>query len=236
MSQTVSYVLAIDTAMSGCGVALLNTQNDDVKSFRKDMARGQAEQLVPMIQDCVAKAGISFSDIDLIGVTVGPGAFTGLRIGLSTARSLGVALDVPVIGVTTLESLAEAYLKDNELKSGNALLVLIETKRKDFYWQAFDGDNNALTKPSADDGKTITKWLQKKRFAVVCIGDACDRYESEVGNGDFEINNSYFSPNPTIIARIALMRAGAGLQKNTDPLYLRDADVSKSKRAQRVIE
>ena len=236
MPETPSYVLAIDTAMAGCSAAVLDVDADKAYSICKQMPRGQAEHLVPMVQDCVGQAGIAFEDIGLIAVTVGPGAFTGLRIGLSTARSFGVALDVPVVGVTTLEVLAQDYLSKNSLEDYDALLVVIETKRKDFYWQAFDADGTEITEAAAQEASDAVSWAKSNGFACVMIGDACERFTSEMPEHDFIQEKEYFLPSPEVMAKVAVSHISKGIERCSDPLYLRDADVSMSKREQRVIE
>jgi tRNA threonylcarbamoyladenosine biosynthesis protein TsaB len=97
--------LAIDTALSSCSVAIVS---DEVTLIARvePMARGQAERLAPMVRDVVGEAGIAFSAFDRIAVTRGPGAFTGIRIGLSFARGLALALQRPCVGISTLEVLA----------------------------------------------------------------------------------------------------------------------------------
>ena len=236
MPETPYYVLAIDTAMAGCSAAVLDVNAEKTYSICKQMPRGQAEHLVPMVQDCVNQSGIAFEDIGLIAVTVGPGAFTGLRIGLSTARSFGVALDVPVVGVTTLEVLAHDYLSQNSLEGHDALLVVIETKRKDFYWQAFGSDGSELTEAAAQDAGEAVLWAKSKGFACVMIGDACERFTSEVPEHDFIQEKEYFLPSPEVMAKVAVTQFSKGMARGSEPLYLRDADVSMSKREQRVIE
>ena len=98
-------VLALDTALDGCAVALADGETVRA-SIHEMMARGQAERLAPMVREAMAAAGASFSDIDRIAVTTGPGSFTGVRVGLSFARALALALDKPCLGVSTLEALA----------------------------------------------------------------------------------------------------------------------------------
>jgi tRNA threonylcarbamoyladenosine biosynthesis protein TsaB len=100
-------ILAMDTATSSCSVALWCDETI-VAARREVMSRGQAEALVPMIGDVLAEAKVTASDLDLLAVTVGPGAFTGLRIGLATARGMGLAAHVPCLGLTTTEVIAHA--------------------------------------------------------------------------------------------------------------------------------
>ena len=103
----------------------------EVSSITDPMTRGHAERLVPLIQETLVQARCDFPDVGLIATSVGPGAFTGLRIGLSTARALGLALNIPVVGVTTLAALAAAYF--DKQPEPDDCLILIETKRTDFF-------------------------------------------------------------------------------------------------------
>jgi tRNA threonylcarbamoyladenosine biosynthesis protein TsaB len=98
-------VLALDTALDACSVAI--ARDDAVlANLSERMQRGQAERLAPMAREAADAAGVSFSELDCVAVTTGPGSFTGVRVGLSFARALALALSKPCIGVSTLEALA----------------------------------------------------------------------------------------------------------------------------------
>lgn len=98
-------ILAIDTALAGCSVAVWR-DGEALARASEPMARGQAERLAPLVAQMLAQAGTAPQLLDRIAVTTGPGAFTGLRIGLSFARAFGLAVDRPVLGHSTLEALA----------------------------------------------------------------------------------------------------------------------------------
>ncbi|MCH7931874.1 MAG: tRNA (adenosine(37)-N6)-threonylcarbamoyltransferase complex dimerization subunit type 1 TsaB, partial [Proteobacteria bacterium] len=92
-------VLALDTATAACSVALWSDGTVLAQRFAT-MARGHAEALMPMVEAVMAEAGLAFADLDLVATTVGPGTFTGLRVGLAAARGLALAGGLPIVGVT----------------------------------------------------------------------------------------------------------------------------------------
>lgn len=100
-------VLAFDTSAAHCAVAL--HLDGVIYAEFEEMQRGQAERLFPLIEDLLARHGVTFGDLGRVGVGIGPGNFTGLRISVSAARGLGLALDIPVIGVSTFEALRHAH-------------------------------------------------------------------------------------------------------------------------------
>lgn len=104
-------VLALDTALDACSVAIVR-RDETLASLSESMSRGQAERLAPMVREAALAAGVALTEIDRICVTTGPGSFTGVRVGLSFARALALALEKPCVGVSTLEALALASGED----------------------------------------------------------------------------------------------------------------------------
>lgn len=97
-------LLAVDTALGACQAAVLD--GDRAIALGEVMARGHQERLAPLAAEAMARAGLAFAALDRIAVTVGPGSFTGLRVGLAFAKGLGLALELPVLGIGTLAALA----------------------------------------------------------------------------------------------------------------------------------
>jgi len=123
-------VLVIDTALNACTAAVFD--GDRPLGVRVEpMAKGHQERIGGLVRDAVADAG-GFDGIDRIGVTVGPGSFTGLRVGLAFAQGLGAALGVPVIGISTLAALARSA--DN---GAGSTAAVIDARRNQVYLQTF---------------------------------------------------------------------------------------------------
>jgi tRNA threonylcarbamoyladenosine biosynthesis protein TsaB len=113
-------ILAVDTALGACSVAVLD--GDKVLAHRfEPMDRGHAERLAPMVREVMLESGIAFSALDRLGVTTGPGTFTGQRVGLAFMRGLRIALKRPLAGVTTLQCMLAAALQKSGLDAAAAL-------------------------------------------------------------------------------------------------------------------
>jgi tRNA threonylcarbamoyladenosine biosynthesis protein TsaB len=209
------WILAFDTALNGCSVALLSGD----KSFRhvEAMGRGQSEKLLPMVDALLAEAKIDFQQIGMIATTRGPGAFTGLRIGLSTARALGLALQKPVFGVTTLEVLARSFFEDHA--DAAQVCVLLDTKRKDFYVQFFSRNGLDTGEPMVASPESLQA-VPPAHIAM--IGDGAPLFE----RAGWERQEGYELPDPVMVARIAREKMERGEPSQFVPLYLRDAEVS----------
>jgi tRNA threonylcarbamoyladenosine biosynthesis protein TsaB len=132
-------LLAIDTAAPRLGLALL--RGDDVDVLAEDMATGQAERIFPAIGELLARNKIAYADLTRVAVTTGPGSFTGLRIGLSAARGLGLALNIPVVGVPSLQALSLAAQCD-------ALAIILDARRGEAYVQTFSGPAIPIREPA----------------------------------------------------------------------------------------
>lgn len=214
-------VLALDSSLGGCVVAVIH--GDRAYHRALETGREQAAKLMPMVQDVMGEAGVEFSALGLIVTTVGPGSFTGLRIGLSAARALGLALGLPVQGVGTFEAMVRSCAP-----SGPSIVVL-ESKRDDFYVQAFDADFKA------EDEACCLLAGDIPQGRIVC-GDALARLHSETGHA-FTNAIERTLPDPVILAQTGLEAfAASGFNAiKPEPVYLRGADVSVSNKVQRQI-
>lgn len=110
------------------------------------LTQGHAERLLPLLRDTLAAADWAWPDLDLVAVTRGPGNFTGLRAGIAVARALGLALSRPVLGIGTLEAVAQAAA-DLRPTSGQPIVAAIDARRDQVYRQRFAADLEAMGPP-----------------------------------------------------------------------------------------
>jgi tRNA threonylcarbamoyladenosine biosynthesis protein TsaB len=122
-------VLGLDTCLNACSVAVLDGERV-LAHAHEVMARGHQERLAPMAQRVMGEAGVGFPQLQRIAVTVGPGSFTGLRVGLAFAKGLASALSLPAVGVGTLEALA--------MEGEGLVFAAIDARRDQLYLQAFE--------------------------------------------------------------------------------------------------
>jgi tRNA threonylcarbamoyladenosine biosynthesis protein TsaB len=161
-------ILAIDTALDACAAGVLDTNAGKLIAHESlPMKRGHAEALMPLLARVMAQSGIGFPDLARIAVTTGPGSFTGLRVGLSAARGVGLAASKPVVGVTTLAAYAAPAVTQNE---DSPVISAIDARHDHVYLQVVSGDGTTLVRPGV---VPIAEAVQAIRFgAPRLVGNA----------------------------------------------------------------
>ncbi len=226
-------ILALDTTASACSVAVLADGTEVSRSVT--MERGHAEALMPMVRDIMKEAAVGFTDLDSLAVTVGPGAFTGLRIGLAAARGMALAADLPCVGVTSLEAVAEAI--GPRERAGRALLVALDSKRADIFAQLFDPGGAPLGPPVAVACDRLVDMVAPRPLVVVA-GTAAAAAVAALARAGVEASRAAGSgcPHARDVARLAARRWAAGSipRQPPTPLYLRAPDTGAPRTALRV--
>ena len=202
-------VLGLDTCLNACSVAVLDGETV-LAHASEAMARGHQERLAVMAQAVMAEAGIPFPTLARIGATVGPGSFTGLRVGVAFAKGLGSALGIPVVGVGTLEALAA--------EASGLVASVIDARRDQVYLQVFE-DGQALMAPDV-----LPLGVAAARLAELAMG----RVLTLVGSGapllaEAAPGASVLTPagcDARAVARLAAAKAPTPIR----PLYLRAPD------------
>ena len=207
-------ILAFDTTTSACAAAVCD--GDAVVAERSvALERGHAEILMPMIEAVLAAAGAGYDTLTGIAVTRGPGAFTGIRIGLAAARGLALATGLPVTGVTTLAAMARTAAAE----TGRArIAIVMDTKRRDYFVQVFERKGTACA-----DAAVVAPDRLADHFAglaggaLAVAGDGLGSVPEGAVPAGAEMLAGVTSPAPLAIAQVARNTPAA----TPVPLYLR---------------
>ena len=214
-----STILSFDTSADFCAAALV--RDGVVLSARSlAMSRGHAEALVPMVQDMCAATVIGFPDLDLIGVTVGPGSFTGVRTGIAAAKGFGLAAGCPVIGVSSLQVVAFGAGDTGS----SPVLVLLDTRRSDYFAQVFSTGAEPVQAPGVFDAAGIRALIREHAPSVT--GNAVGRFLDECDPDaleDIAVLDGAGVPDPADIATLAerILTIRGVAPDTLSPLYLR---------------
>lgn len=206
-------LLAVDTALGACSVALVEDDRVLVHSFEL-MDRGHAEALAPMVDETMREAGVAFSDLKRLAVTTGPGTFTGQRVGLAFMRGLHVALHVPLIGITTLAAMADAAKEETGLARA---IALHDARRDEVYLEIDD-----VLPPSVILFDQAVRTLRELsgNDAIALAGTAAPRICDALAKR-FVLSHVR-QPDALWVARLAINAEATDLPPR--PLYLRAPD------------
>jgi tRNA threonylcarbamoyladenosine biosynthesis protein TsaB len=213
-------VLAIDTALEACSVAVLDTDRMGGMTSRSvPMMRGHAEALMPLIAAVMSAAEVEFSDLDRIAVTVGPGSFTGLRVGVAAARGIALAAGRPAVGLTTLSALAAPFFEADETK---ALLAVVDARHDQVYMQLFGPGGRTLVAPRLASMRDAIRAAMASPTRIV--GNAAKLIEAAWPDNERRPPQVSAVRAPDIAWVARLGAATNDVSDPVKPLYLREAD------------
>ena len=211
-------ILAIDTALDACAACIATDASDDLLAEESmPLARGHAEALLPLIERVTARVEGGFSSLSRVAVTVGPGSYTGLRVGLSAARAVGLAAGIPVVGVTTLSALLAPQLA----LDGEALIAAaIDARHGAVYLQAMSVAEGVVIPPRHVPLAEAVALLGRRRTILTGTGAAAlAAAAQEAGLVEVAATGA---PQIAWVASLGLVADPA--QALPRPLYLRGPD------------
>lgn len=220
--------LSVETATDRVGCALAD-DDDVVAEFELTQGRRHAETLMPAVEACLAQVGASVDRIGAVVADVGPGLFTGLRVGLATARSLAYALDLAAVGVTSLEVMAHPLRL-----TGRLVCPVIDARRGEVFWQLFrptaDGVE-PLGGPQCTGPDVLAAELRGLHEPLVLCGDGTVRYPTTVADlaDAMVLGAEWAFPSAATLLSLGLreLRAGRGVGgEELVPRYLRAPDAA----------
>lgn len=212
------YALGIDTSSMTGGVALLK-DNELVGELVLNIRTTHSERLLPALDRLLADANISVKDLGLVSVVTGPGSFTGLRIGVATAKGLSYALGIPAIGVTTLE----AYGWQFKYFPG-IVAALVDARRENVFWQAFKG-GVPLNEPSYAALQDVLDYPFEEQSLFV--GDGAVNYGDRICS---QVPTTQNLLRPSAVADLAYARFLKGEQEDAfglNPTYMRQTEAER---------
>ena len=168
-------ILSIETSTSICSVAI-HEQGELLALAEIKEPGAHAEKLLLLVDELFEKAGLSFADLDAVAVSQGPGSYTGLRIGVSTAKGIAYALEIPLIGINTLQAMAASQ----SVAPGDYVVAVLDARRKEVYTQTFGDSLQELSPIEAvvlEEG-VFGSILEKGR--VYFVGDGVEKVKEEV--------------------------------------------------------
>jgi tRNA threonylcarbamoyladenosine biosynthesis protein TsaB len=218
-------VLAVDTCFGAVSVALRWRSARGETLLREDYEErdsGHAERLMPMLDTLMHNAGVTFAEIDRIAVTIGPGSFTGLRIGVATARALSLALNKPTVAMTSLAVMAaRADSLIGEKRDGRPIVVAVDARRGALYCEVFgenagDSLTGARVVPAAEAAQLSCAQ------AVIAVGSGAEAFAHGArDSASIEVMLPSLQPHARYLAILAPVLQP---RANLEPLYLREAD------------
>ncbi len=218
-------ILAIDTSSKICSVALLEN-NNLIDKNELDNGRTHSENLMPLLDELLKRNSVDIKEIGLIACSVGPGSFTGIRIGVATIKPIAEVLNIKVASVTSLETLAKIT------QGSDTIVSLIDARNNQVYCGIFDKNYNKKEDYIADDINEVIKHI-KKYNDIICVGDGAelhkDLLKNEIENIKFSIDNEQSAVNVGKVGYKKFLENDLYTADTVNPIYLRKSQAERLK-------
>jgi tRNA threonylcarbamoyladenosine biosynthesis protein TsaB len=215
-------ILLLETATTACSVALCEA--GDVIAVKEINERNvHASLLTLFIEDVMKTSGKKYSDLDAVAVSKGPGSYTGLRIGVSTAKGICYALDIPLISVDTLEAMAHGILKQEKIHASAFLIPMIDARRMEVYTAIYKADLSLIEPVTAKivDSNTFNYYGDNR---LILFGDGSYKFQ-ELFEESSHIRFLGFENSAAHLSHLADKKLSSGEIENMayfEPFYLKD--------------
>lgn len=214
-------ILAIDTALAATSACVYQDGAVTAESAESlAMERGHSEALMPLIDRVMAKSHGGFASLSRIAVTIGPGSFTGLRIGIAAARALGLGLNLPVVGVATLAALAAPLILEQR---PGTVAAAIDARHGHLYLAAFGPDGRATILPRIVSVAEAVRSLDGAHLRLIGSGAPMLAIEAAAAGKSVELAGEGGAPDILYVAKLGLL--ADPITTPARPLYLKAPDV-----------
>lgn len=213
-------VLAIDTALGQCAACVLDSgEPEPLATESLALERGHAEALLPLLDRVVSRAEGGFASLDRVVVTIGPGSFTGLRVGIAAARAVGLAIEAPVVGVTTLSALMAPLI---EAGPQRLVVAAIDARGGRVYAQAIAPSGRVIIAPAVLAVRDVVRSLGSGSVVLVGSGAALVAAEAVLVGVEARVHPAPPVPEIGWVARLGA--AADPAEAMAKPLYLAAPD------------
>jgi len=220
-------ILAIDTALAACSACVLALDADKPLALETiAMERGHAEALLPLVQRVVSQVDGHFTTLARVAVTIGPGSYTGLRVGIAAARAIGLAAGIPVVGVTTLSALIASMMSGDKRR---LLAAAIDARHGQVYFQMVAPGGRNVIPPTIVGIRDAVRLIGAGPVALNGSGAPAIAVEALTSGTDAIIAPGSGLPDIAWVARLGL--AADPAQAMPKPLYLRGPDAKPQDQA-----
>lgn len=227
-------ILGIETAVERVGVAL-GDGSGILASARLASDRRHAESLTPMIAFVLEQAGVQVSDLSAIAVDVGPGLFTGMRVGIAAAEAMAWALEIPLVGVCSLDALALEAARGTE-----TVAVALDARRSEVYWALYrptgtGGEPVRITEPCVSGPDDLAVLLADRAEDVTCAGSGFIRHADSL-EAAWTHHTGLTGPSAEAVVAIGAHRVAIDATVpagGLEPMYLRAPDAEINWRTRR---
>jgi tRNA threonylcarbamoyladenosine biosynthesis protein TsaB len=222
----VTYILNLETATKNCSVSISQNGQTILCKEMAEAGYSHAEKLHVFIEECIKESNISFKDLSAIAVSQGPGSYTGLRIGVSAAKGLCFALDLPLIAVDTLQVLASKLSI-----SDGVIIPMIDARRMEVYSAVF---NSKLEKIREAQAEILTE----NSFEVISetihfVGDCAEKAKTVLTKSNFIFHEEIIYPSANEMSELSYKKFQENKLEDVayfEPYYLKDFMVTVSKK------
>ncbi|GAB5387529.1 MAG: tRNA (adenosine(37)-N6)-threonylcarbamoyltransferase complex dimerization subunit type 1 TsaB [Alphaproteobacteria bacterium] len=220
-------LLAVDTALSCCSLAIGDGKAAPLATRQLELRYGHAERLMGLIAEALQDAGAAYDDLTGLAVSRGPGAFTGLRVGLAALQGIALARNIPLLGLTTTEVIAAAAHRDGY---EGASLVVIDSRRAEPFCQLFHANGDPMSEIEAIAGEDLPDWIADRAEPVqMVLGDALDKLPETLAQ-TLSAPKGYSTPDPSVMLSLAAETLGGKRPHSpATPLYIRPPDAARAK-------
>ena len=213
-------ILAIDASCGAASVAIVESgEIEPLAALTRPMLRGHAEALAPMVEEAARAVEGGLGSLDRIAVTIGPGSFTGIRVGVALARAMGLALGIPVVGVSTLAAFAAPLLS---APRQGVIAAAIDARHGSIYFQLFDPSGRPLGPPRCDSLRECVRGIGAG--PALLSGNAATLVATEAHRSGlpYDLGAATDAPDIVAVARLGLALDPAA--NPARPLYVKPPD------------